>query len=491
MERLSGLDATFLYFETPTQHMHVSVVAVLDPSAMPGGYTFDAIQDLIASRLHLLPPFHRRLVRVPFDLHHPVWVEDPDFDIIHHVRRISCPAPGGPRELAAVCGRINSTPLDRSRPLWEAWVIEGLADGRFALLTKVHHCAVDGASGAELLVHLFGTERAAPPPLPAAPAPPEHVPSEEELVRDALSLRARQPLEMLRLARRTASRVLGVARRRRDPGTVIGGTPLTAPRTRFNGAITARRNVAFARVPLASAKAIRKAAGATVNDVVLAICAGTLRRYLERHGELPKQPLVATCPISVRATETTRRSANRVSAMFASLATDVADPVARLRAIQSTTRGAKEEHNAIGADMLQNWAEFAAPTTFSLAARLYARMKLADRHRPVHNLVISNVPGPPFPLYLAGAELVAAYPMGPVFEGAGLNITVISYMGSLDFGFQADARAVPDLWDLAACVEPAFAELADAVGAPGPRTSVAAGDGGAGAQGSVAWRTMA
>ena len=463
MERLSGLDATFLYFETPAQHMHVSVVAVLDPSGVPGGYSFEKIQDLIASRLHLLPPFHRRLVRVPFDLHHPVWVEDPDFDIIHHVRRISCPAPGGPRELAAVCGRINSTPLDRSRPLWEAWVIEGLADGRFAFLTKVHHCAVDGASGAELLVHLFSVERNAPPPLPPSTPSLEHVPTDGELVRHAVASRLRQPMEMVQLARRTIGAVADVVRRRRDPSTEPGGTPLTAPRTRFNGAIGARRSVAFARIPLADVKAVRKATGVTVNDVVLAICAGTLRAYLQRHGELPAHPLVAVCPISVRDRVPAKPSSNKVSAMFTSLATDVADPIERLRAIQSVTRGAKEEHNAIGADMLQNWAEFAAPTMFSLAARLYARMKLADRHRPVHNLVVSNVPGPPFPLYLAGAELVAAYPMGPVFEGAGLNITVLSYMGSLDFGFNAASNAVPDLWDMADLVQPAFEELARAV----------------------------
>jgi diacylglycerol O-acyltransferase len=473
MDRLSGLDATFLYFETPAQHMHVSVAAVLDPSAMPGGYSFEKIQDLVASRLHLLPPFHRRLVRVPFDLHHPVWVEDPDFDLIHHVRRISCPAPGGPRELASVCGRITSTPLDRSRPLWEVWVIEGLADGRFCFLTKVHHCAVDGASGAELLVHLFSTEREAPAPLPPSAAAIEHVPSDSELVRHAIASRLRQPMEMVQLAKRTVGAVADVVRRRRDPSMVVGGTPLTAPRTRFNGAINARRSVAFARVPLGDVKAIRKATGVTVNDVVLALCAGTLRTYLLRHGELPAQPLVAVCPISVRDRVPASTSSNKVSAMFTSLATQVADPVERLRAIQNVTRGAKEEHNAIGADMLQNWAEFAAPTMFSLAARLYARMKLADRHRPVHNLVISNVPGPPFPLYLGGAELVAAYPLGPVFEGAGLNITVLSYMGSLDFGFNAAANAVPDLWDLAGCVQPAFDELSRAVLADsGPRRLV-------------------
>lgn len=466
MERLSGLDATFLYFETSQVHMHVSIVAVLDPSGMPGGYSFDKVQDLVASRLHLLPPFHRRLVRVPFNLHHPMWVEDPDFDIIHHVHRVSCPAPGGPKELAAICGRINSTPLDRSRPLWEVWVIEGLADGRFAFLTKVHHCAVDGASGAELMVHLFSVERDAPPPPPPATALQERIPTDLEMVRYALSSRARMPIEMVQLARRTVGAVADVVRRRRDPETSNGATPLTAPRTRFNGAITAQRSIAFARVPLSEAKTIRKAFGVTVNDVVLAICAGTLRRYLQKHGELPRQPLVAVCPISVRDGGENGKgrgpSANKVSAMFTSLATDIEDPVERLRAIQSVTRGAKEEHNAIGADMLQNWAEFAAPTTFTLAARFYTRMKLADRHRPIHNLVISNVPGPPFPLYLAGAELVAAYPMGPVFEGAGLNITVLSYLGSIDFGFNAAANAVPDIWALADCVAPAFEELVEA-----------------------------
>lgn len=466
MERLSGLDASFLYFETSQMHMHVSIVAVLDPKEMPGGYSFDKIQDLIASRLHLLPPFHRRLVRVPFDLHHPMWVEDPDFDIIHHVHRVSCAAPGGPRELASICGRINSTPLDRSRPLWEVWIIEGLADGRFAFLTKVHHCAVDGASGAELMVHLFSVDRNAPPPPPPSKAIIEQIPTDREMVEHAIVSRLRMPMEMMQLARRTVSAVADVVRMRRDPDTSNGATPLTAPRTRFNGAITAQRSIAFARVPLAQAKAIRKAFGVTLNDVVLTICAGTLRSYLMKHGELPKAPLVATCPISVRESSKGKPSANKVSAMFTSLATHIADPVERLRAIQNVTRGAKEEHNAIGADMLQNWAEFAAPTTFSLAARFYTRMKLADRHRPIQNLVISNVPGPSFPLYLAGAELVAAYPMGPVFEGAGLNITVLSYLGSIDFGFNAATNAVPDLWDLADCVAPAFAELVEAAERP-------------------------
>jgi WS/DGAT/MGAT family acyltransferase len=469
MERLSGLDASFLYFETSQMHMHVSIVAILDPKGNPGGFSFDRVQDLIASRLHLLPPFRRRPVHVPFDLHHPLWVEDPDFDIIHHVRRATCPAPGGRKELAALCGRITSTPLSRSRPLWEVWVIEGLKHGRVALLTKVHHCAVDGASGAELMVHLFSMEREPAEIAPPVHAPAEKIPTDTQLVKQALIERARMPLELARLTRRTVSAVADVVRRRRVPEMEVGATPLTAPRTRFNGAITAHRSVAFTRVPLAEVKALRKTLGATVNDVVLAICGGALRQYLKQKGELPSDPLIATCPISVRDTGAREPSNNKVSAMFTSLATNVDDPIERLRVIQKTTRGAKEEHNAIGADMLQKWAEFAAPTTFSLAARFYTRMKLADKHRPIHNLVISNVPGPPFPLYLAGAELVAAYPMGPVFEGAGLNITVLSYLGSIDFGFNAATNTIPDLWTLAECVPTAFQELKDAAAAFGGR----------------------
>lgn len=460
MERLSGLDASFLYFETPHVHLHVTMLAVLDPSSAPGGYSFSKILELIASRLHLLPPFRRRLVRAPLDIHHPLWVEDPDFDLAHHVRRVSCPAPGGQHELAAVVGRLNATPIDRSRPLWEVWVIEGLEGGRFACMTKVHHCAVDGVSGAELMVHLFNVERDTPVTAPPPPPPPGVIPSGLEMVRMAAASRVRQPRELVPLVRRTVGAVAEIVRRRRDPENAHGATPLTAPRTRFNGAIGAERSVAFARISLADAKVVRKAFGVTVNDVVLAVCAGALRSYLAELHELPARSLIAVCPISVR--DGVSRSNNHLSAMFTSLATDVASPVDRLRAIQSGTSGAKEEHNAIGADMLQNWAEFAAPTTFSLAARFYTRMKLADRHRPIHNLVISNVPGPQFPLYLAGAELVAAYPLGPVFEGAGLNVTVMSYLGWMDFGFNAATSAVPDLWELADNIAPAMEELREA-----------------------------
>jgi len=456
MHRLSGLDASFLYLETPRAHMHVGMIAIIEADQGGGGYSFERLQELVASRIHLVPPFRRRLLRVPFDLHHPVWIEDPDFDIIHHVRRVSVAAPGGRRELASLAGRILSTPLDRSRPLWEVWIIEGLKKGRVGFLTKVHHAAVDGVTGASLLAHLFDMERepgSRPPPPPRTPEP---IPSETDLLRDALAERAKQPWKMLKVVRDSVRAARDVVRVRRDKSIPNGATPLTAPRTRFNGSVAAQRSVAFARVPLRGVKTIKNAFGTTVNDAVLAVVAGALQRYLAAKDELPTTPLLATCPISVHSDT---MSANKVSAMFTSLATDVSDPVERLRIIKQATRGAKEEHKAIGAAMLQNWAQFAAPTTFNVAARAYSAMNLADRHRPIHNLVISNVPGPPFPLYLGGAELVAVYPLGPVLEGAGLNVTALSYKDALDFGFIVSQNLCPDLWSLAEAVEPAFEEL--------------------------------
>ena len=459
MERLSGLDASFLYFETPNMHQHVAMTAVFDPSTVPGGYSFDKVKDFIASRLHLVPPFRRRVVQVPFRLNHPIWIEDPDFDLDYHIRRIGAPSPGGLRELSDLAAQIASTPLDRSRPLWELYVIEGLEHDHIGIVTKMHHCAIDGVSGSELMVHLFDL---APEGRDLDPPParePDKVPSEVELVGHALVSRAKRQVQLLPLLGRTVQSLGTLVQRHRDPETVAGAVPLTAPRTPFNAAITPHRRVSFARVSLDDVKTVKKTVGVTVNDVVLGLVAGTLERYLRTHDALPEDPLVAVCPVSVRTDDERGQQNNKVSAMFVSLCTDVRDPIERLRAISVTTQGAKEDHNAIGAKFLQNWAEHAAPTTFALASRLYSRLHLADRHRPIHNLVISNVPGPPFPLYYAGARLVAAYPMGPVMEGAGLNITVMSYMDSVDMGFMACRELVPDVWDLADHVDEAMDEL--------------------------------
>lgn len=461
MERLSGLDASFLYFETPTMHMHVCATIVFDPTSVPEGYSFDKVKSMIRARLHLAAPLRRRLAPVPFNVHHPVWVEDADFDLDYHVRRVGCPAPGGEEQLAEIVADIAGRPLHRDRPLWELWVVEGLENGHVAVVAKVHHCTVDGVSGANLLVHFFDLEpNPAPKPRPDEEWKPDRTPSELELLAGAVWARVRRAPGYVPLIAKSVRSVAGlVMTRRRAEGPGMAA-PLTAPRTSFNVAITPHRKVAYARVPLEDIKAIKDAFGTTFNDVVLAVAGGALRRYLEGRSELPDKSLLATVPVSVRTEEQKAVvGTNRVSAMFSTLATDVADPVERLRMIHEANKNAKKEHRAIGANMLTDWAHFAAPTMFSLAARLYSSMKLASRHPVIHNLVISNVPGPRFPLYIAGARMVAMYPLGPVFDGAGLNVTVVSYTDQVSWGFIACRETMPQLWDLAAAVPEALAEL--------------------------------
>ena len=471
MEQLTGLDATFLYLETSSLHMHVSMAAMFDPSTVPGGYSFDKLRDLVSSRLELAPIFRRRLVEVPFRLGHPYWVDDATFDIEYHIRRGALPSPGGVEELAQFVGDVCSRQLDRTKPLWEMYIVEGLRGGQIAVVTKIHHCTIDGVSGAELLSQLFDLEPEPPArPAPATPlAVDEHLPSDLQLLAQSLATRLTRPLGMTKLAWRTGWALLDV-RRVRARGSGRAALPLTTPRTSLNASITPHRRVAFSSISLEDAKRIKRACDTTLNDVVLAICTGALRRYLIDGDELPDEPLVATVPVSTAPTAANRRGANKVSAMFVALPCQIADPVERLQAIRESTKGAKEEHNALGADVLLNWTEHATPNVFSAAARAYTRLKLAEHHRPIHSLVISNVPGPDFPLYLAGSELVAGFPLGPVMDGAGLNITVMSYRGVLNWGLMACAETVPRLTELASYIPDALDELATAAGLapPGP-----------------------
>ena len=470
MERLSGLDASFLYLETPTLHMHVAMATVFDPSTVPGGYSFARMKELIAGRVPLAPVFQRRLVEVPFRLGHPVWVDDPDFDIDYHVRLAAVPKPGGLKELADIAGDITGRQLDRSKPLWEMWVIEGLANDRIGFITKMHHSTVDGVSGAELLSILFDLS---PDPDPPA-LTPEHrtdgrIPSQLELMTQAAVARTMRPFEMTRDLVTTGRRVLNVRRVRSLseglPGLGKAALPLSAPRTSFNGSLTRRRSVAFSAVGLEDVKRLKNHLGTTVNDVVLAICTGALRNFLLGGDELPSKPLVGVVPVSVRADDAPElHGSNKVSSMFVQLPADIDDPIERLLTIHEGTKVAKEEHNALGADTLLNWAEHATPNVFANAARLYSRMKLADRHRPIANLVISNVPGPDFPLYLGGAELQAGFPLGPVMDGMGVNITIMSYRGVLYWGIMACPETIPRLWNLAADIPLALDELLEGAG---------------------------
>lgn len=474
MKRLSGLDASFLYLETPSMHMHVCGLAIFDPSTAAEELTYDRIVELTEERLHLAPMFRQRLVTVPFELHHPIWVDDPDFDLRFHIRQASLPSPGGPRELAAFAAHVTSLPLDRSRPLWEMYIVDGLDDGNIAMITKTHHAAVDGVSGMELtLAMLDVTPDPAPIEQPEEPWRPETVPSDLSMLSYAINSLVRQPVRVARALPKTvrgAVNTVALRRRPTEPGLAPPPAPFQAPRTSLNVAISPRRSFAYCDIDLDELKSVKNSLGGTLNDVVLAVTAGGLVRWFDAKGEHPDRSLSAMVPISIRSEEQSGTAGNQVSSMIVSLATDVADPVERLHAISASTAGAKESTKAIGASMLQDWAEFAAPALAARAARLYSRMNLADRHRPPFNLTISNVPGPPFPLYSYGAKMVANYPMGPISEGGALNVTVTSYQGQMSFGLHADAQSVPDPWEISDAIQAAAAELIAAARPPATRS---------------------
>ncbi|MGN6338279.1 WS/DGAT/MGAT family O-acyltransferase [Mycobacterium sp.] len=448
MQRLSGLDASFLYLETPSQPMHVCSIVELDTSTVPGGYAFDRLRDALALRIKAIPTFREKLANSPLNLDHPVWVDDEGFDIDRHLHRIAVPAPGGRAELSEICSHIAETALDRGRPLWEMWVIEGVAgtdchrDGRVAVMTKVHHAGVDGVTAANLMSQLCATEADAPPPEPAAGVGGAQG---WQIAADGLIRFATRPLHLANVVPDTVSSVLATVRRVRDGLTMA--RPFAAPGTVFNAKLTDRRNVAYAELDLDDVKAVKNHFDVKVNDVVMALVSGVLRQYLADRNELPDASLVASVPISVHG-KSDRPGRNQVSAMFSNLHTQIADPVERLNAIAQANSVAKEHSSAIGASLLQDWTQFAAPAVFGIAMRLYPRTRFTDR-MPVHNLVVSNVPGPQVPLYMLGCEVKSMYPLGPIFHGSGLNITAMSLRGKLDIGLVACPDLLPDLWELA------------------------------------------
>lgn len=463
MQRLSGLDASFLYLETPSQPMHVCSIMELDTSTMPGGYTFDRLRDALYLRLKAMPQFREKLANSPLNLDHPVWVDDEHFDVDRHLHRIGLPPPGGRSELSEICGHIASLPLDRRRPLWEMWVIEGVAgtdchaDGRVAVMTKVHHSGVDGVTGANLMSQLCATEADAP-----APDPVEGVGggSGWQIAAGGLVRFASRPLQLANVLPQTVSSVVATVRKAVEGQAMA--RPFAAPRTAFNASITGRRNIAYAQLDLEDVKKVKNHFDVKVNDVVMALVSGVLRQYLAERNALPASPLVASVPVSVHG-RTDRPGRNQVSAMFSSLHTDIVDPVERLKAIAKANSVAKQHSSAIGASLLQDWSQFAAPAVFGIAMRLYASSRLTQS-APVHNLVVSNVPGPQVPLYLLGCQVKAMYPLGPIFHGSGLNVTVMSLSGTLDVGLISCPELLPDLWEMADDFAVAMEELLAAAG---------------------------
>ena len=466
MKQLTGLDTSFLNMETATTYGHISGLAIFDPSTSPGApATYEDLKRLIADRIHLLPPYRRRLVQVPFGLDHPYWIEDPDFDLDFHVRHIGLPPPGDDHQLGEQVSRIVARPLDRNRPLWELYVIEGLPGGRVAQLTKIHHCTIDGVSGAEILATLLDLEpvpRKVDPPRRAWRPEPE--PTQIEMLARGLWAVTGTPRKAWRLGREglrylpELSRTLGFGElpgsstlnrligRRSEP--MLSEAATKAPRTPFNDRISPHRRFAFGSLSLGDVKEIKRQLDVTVNDVVMGLCAGALRRFLAERGELPADPLIAMVPVSIRTESQKGTFGNQVSAMSASLHTDVADPLQRLQRIHESMRIAKEQHQALPATLLQDFAQFAPPAVAARAARVVARATAAQWMDVPFNVVISNVPGPQFPLYGVGAKLVANYPVSAINDGVGLNITVQSYNGNLDFGLIVCRELMPDVWEL-------------------------------------------
>ncbi len=461
-DRLTGLDSSFLHLERDSAHMHVAGCSVFAGQA-PG---YDELIEAIESRLHLVPRYRQRLAFVPLNQGRPVWVDDPHFKVRYHVRHSALPRPGGDAELKRLAGRVFSQALDRSRPLWELWLVEGLSEGRFAVLSKTHHALVDGISGVDIATVLFDTS---PEPLPVAA--PEHdwvarpLPTPVQLLADALLERTTVPAEVVRGVRATLRGPRAVASRAGRALGSVGALARTglqaAPSSPFNVRIGPHRRFTWVRADLGQFKAIKNSLGGTVNDVVLAAVAGALGRYMRRHGQPTDVDLRAMVPVSIRADIERGALGNRVAAMWAGLPVGVTDPVARLNQVSEEMLGVKQSGQAVGAEILTRLSGFAPPTIMAQAARLQARQRL-------FNLVVTNVPGPQFPLYLLGRELEEIYPMVPLAENTALGIAILSYNGQLNFGLVADYDALADVEVLADELRASIEELAEAAGVPAP-----------------------
>lgn len=484
---LSGLDSAFLSLETPSAPMNVVGTLVLDASGPSGACSYERVLRLVEQRAPRLAPFRRRMVAMPFGLDHPVWVDDPALEVRSHVHRVRAPAPGSERVLADLVAAIASQPLDRDRPLWQLAVVEGLAEDRVALVFKLHHAVADGLSAALLMLQLLDSVPGEAD-ADASEARTERAPASTSLalLAHAASRLPQRSVRFVRLLRESAGPLAGMARRAVGGASADGPRmpmPFTAPETPWNRALSSQRTVAFGRAQLSDVKEVGSAFGATVNHVVLAACTQTLRSYLEAHGGAPSAPLVAAIPVSLRGPEDAESYGNRISALLVHLPVHLPDPVDQLLALRQEADSSKRQHARLGVAALGEWAEFTSTRLLGYAARFYSAHQLANRHRPLHNLVISNVRGPGAALYAAGARLTAAYPLGPLMDGAGMNITVLSYAGSVDFGIVACERAVPQVGDIALgfgaavgrLLKIALAPVASGA-APSDPASVSAGD---------------
>jgi len=460
--RLTGLDASFLHMENSGAHMHVAGLMLFDGEPPP----YDQLVDATAARLHVVPRYRQKLAFVPFEQGRPRWVDDPHLNLRYHIRRTSLPAPGSEEQLRNLAGRVFAQPLDRDKPLWEMWLVEGVEDGpdgpRFAMLSKTHHALVDGISGVDIVSVLFDATPDPPePPDPPPPWRPRPEPSQAQLLGEALLERATVPAEIVRSLRalfRGPRQVLHAAEAALvGLGAMAWAGLRPPPRSPYNTAIGPHRRYAWVRASLADIKAIKDSLGGTVNDVVLATVAGALGRHMVRRGAERPETLRALVPVSVRSADERGSLGNRVAAMMAPLPVSEDDPVRRLATIAAAMQGIKRSGQAVGAQVLTELTGFAPPTLMAQGSRLVSTERL-------FNVVVTNVPGPQFPLYLLGRELREANPMVPLAKGQALGIAIMSYNGRMNFGLLGDWDAMPDLDDFAEDIAASLEELAHAAG---------------------------
>jgi diacylglycerol O-acyltransferase len=463
-QKLSPLDASFLHLETPNTHMHIGGVAVFDPGPLgSGAKLYRSLVRAIEPRLDLMPRYRQKLAFVPLSLDVPVWVEDEEFDISNHVLRAALPAPGGDEELADLVARVFSRQLDRRRPLWELYIVEGLRDGRWALLTKTHHAMVDGISNLELATILLDVDpdaRALPNPEPSRRASGPAAPTSLGLLVESLRQRVARPARMVSAARAVAERPRRLAAALRDTaeGLVQMVPAMRAPRGVLNGKTGPSRVYTFSRFPLSDFRAIKGEFGGTINDVVLAVVAGGLRRFMMARGvDLGEQTMTALCPVSIRDESEKTALGNRLAMLLVRLPIVEPDPVRRLEEVRTTVNRLKARKQAVGADFLLSLAGF-APST------LHAMVSRASLRQIGFNLVVTNVPGPQFPLYCQGSKMVEAFPVAFLYAGQYVAIAIFSYNGQLNFGYLADRHGMDDVQMLADGVEESVRELLQGVG---------------------------
>ena len=465
MKQLTGLDGSFLYMETPTTFGHVNGLAIYDRPT-PDFDPYAVVYERFASMVGRLEPMRRRVVEVPMGLDHPYWVMDPNFDLDFHIRHMSLAPPGRPDQLAEQISRIVGRPMDRSRPLWEVYVIEGLQDGTWALLTKYHHATIDGASGVIMINMLNDLSPDAPPLGESPPWEPDEIPSDAELLRLAIGNLVRNPVKAMRTQLRivrdfaAAAGITGVSSAAQRAGDAIKSIatrsdgdqvamPMSAaPPTPWNRSITAHRRFAMRAAKVSDLKRLKAVTGGTLNDVVMAIVTGALRAYLLEKGALPDRPLRAMVPVSIRTGDEEDTWTNRVSGLAADLPTNEPDPLERMAKVREAMDRGKRQFELVPAAALVDIQQYSSPVVATSAIRLAARLKLADRMAPPFNVIISNVPGPRQPLYLGGAAMQTYIPVSTIGEGMGLNVTVHSYLDELEFGLISCRELVPDLWHL-------------------------------------------